>query len=42
MARSGVENDIFRGMGTHVRVRSEVTACIKEHTRIYRQKFIEE
>ena len=42
MARSRVENKIFRGMGRHIRFRNIVTACIKEHTNRYREKFIEE
>lgn len=42
MARLRVENKIFRGMGRHIRFRNKVTACIKEHTNRYREKFIEE
>ena len=29
-------------MGRHIRFRNKVTACIKEHTNRYREKFIEE
>lgn len=42
MARSGVQSNVFRGTGRHMRFRNKVIACIKEHTHRCREKFIEE